>query len=193
MKMHHMKLKSALAKFGPMVATTSDDDLKVLLSDAANGFTQEEQEEVFAALKKGVEEPPKQTPEGGTSTVPQATTGSEIQIPDFEPADLANPVKFKEYVQWLLSIPGNTKLKFDLMKVESIREVRYEGVKDSPVDIVGIRIKDNKPYLGGTLIPVKHAVQHNGYIAEGKNWFALEGSQLADVMNTNKMFYIVKK
>lgn len=189
--MHHMKLKSALAKFGPMLATTTEDDLKVLLADPENGYTPEEQEEVLAALKSSQ---PDQN--GSAESQPEPTLVKKeegIVIPDFKPEDLANPKKFKEYVQWLLTIPGNTKLKFDLMKVESIREVRYEGVKDSPVDIVGIRIKDNKPYLPGTLIPVKHAVLHNGYIAEGKNWFGLEGSQLADVMNTNKMFYIVKK
>lgn len=192
--MHHMKLKSAVAKFGPMLATTSEEDMKVLLADPENGYTAEEQEEVLAAIKKPVEsEAPKENNATNQAIPKLKAIGEEVEIPDFKPEDLANPKKFKEYVQWLLTVPGNTKLRFDLMKVESIREVRYEGVKDSPVDIVGIRIKDNKPYLSGTLIPVKHAVLHNGYIAEGKNWFGLEGSQLADVMNTNKMFYIVKK
>lgn len=55
------------------------------------------------------------------------------------------------------------ELVFELYKAKPLRRTRYAGVKESPMDFVGIELVNNKPEHT-TKIPVKVALEHNAQI-----------------------------
>lgn len=57
----------------------------------------------------------------------------------------------------------NENFTFELYKVESVMKVRFPGVKDSPSDFVGVKVKDDKP-IQTTKIPIKVAHELNSQI-----------------------------
>lgn len=203
--MHHKKLSAALAVFQPMVdAGTDPDAVKKAIIDAKHGdeikYTAEEVDEIFSNLKPAGDKPVTPSPEIQTpkvpTPVPAASETKKLTIPKFDTKSLKGE-EFRKFLKFLQSVPGNTKLKFNLMKVESERKIRFRGVEGSPVDIVGVRVRDEKPYIKETLIPVKHALTTNGFVVdfpdeEGGGW-ELRGSQLADNSNPNKMFYFLSE
>lgn len=113
-----------------------------------------------------------------------ATKKSELEAIDLSDFDYKNLTgeSFKRYVEIVgdrnfrvaneetgKRIPVNGKLKgdemrhFSLYNVEVIRRTRYEGVQGSPVDFVGVKIKNETP-INTTLIPVKTAIELNAQI-----------------------------
>lgn len=198
--MHYKRLEAALAVYQPMVDAGNDPEtVKQAIIDAKAGdapkYSVEEVEEIFGSLKPAGSEGVGATgSNSSTDTQDPVKEQKGLSIPKFSTEALKGD-DFKNFMKFLQSIPGNTKLKFNLMKVEADKKVRYRGVPDSPMDIIGVRVRDAKPYLKETLIPVKHALIMNGYVheyseEEGGGW-ELRGSQLADNSNQNKMFYFL--
>lgn len=183
--MHHMKLKAAVAKFQPLIDSGyTPDQLSEELKKEEYNYSEEEQSEIMQALHEanGGEK-------GGGENPNKSNNGGEPAAPKFDYSDLKGD-KFKEYMKHIASLNGNEKRVFEQYKVEVIKKPRYKGVEGSPVDIIGIRIKDNKP-LNSTLIAIKHASTQNGFIREDEDgeFFELVGSQVAE----NGRFYLLKQ
>ncbi len=186
--MHHMRLKSALEKFQPKIAAgAGPDEIESELKSEEYGYSEEEQKEIIDALHKANS--------GSTSSQPPASTGKPHDTIEpkavksqFNYDDLKGE-EFKNYMNHIKSLNGNEKRTFKLMRVEVIKKVRYKGIKDSPVDVIGVRIKDSKPIMT-TLIPVKAATSQNGFIHEDEDgvFFELLGSQV----ETNNRFYFLQ-
>lgn len=189
--MHHMRLKKALETFQPKIdAGATPEEIKAELEKEEYGYNEEEQADILEALhdanagKSGGNPPPPPPPPGsenkGNSEGPKA--------PQFDYNNMKGE-ELKRYMKHLRSLNGNEKRTFKLMRVEVIKKVRYKGIKDSPMDIAEIRIKDPKPIMT-TLIPVKAATAQNGFIREDEDgeFFELLGSQV----ETNQRFYLLQ-
>lgn len=201
--MHHMRLKKALETFQPKIdAGATPDEITVELQKEEYGYTEEEQAEILKALHA------ENAGNGETGTPPEAgTQGAPPPPASVAPVGSSNPgnsegpkaprfdynnltgEEFKKYMNHIASLNGNDKRTFKLMRVEVIKKVRYKGIKDSPVDVIGVRIKDSKPIIT-TLIPVKAATVQNGFIREDEDgeFFELLGSQV----ETNQRFYLLQ-
>lgn len=185
-----MRLKKALETFQPKIdAGATPEEIKAELEKEEYGYNEEEQAEILDALheanagKSDGNPPP---PPEGESNKESQKTGSDA--PKFDYNNLKGE-ELKRYMKHLRSLNGNEKRTFKLMRVEVIKKVRYKGIKDSPMDIAEIRIKDPKPIMT-TLIPVKAATAQNGFIREDEDgeFFELLGSQV----ETNQRFYLLQ-
>jgi hypothetical protein len=61
------------------------------------------------------------------------------------------------------SLQENKSYDFVLMKAVPVMQARFPGMKDTPFDYVGIRVKENKA-VHSTRIPVKTALEFNRQI-----------------------------
>jgi hypothetical protein len=101
----------------------------------------------------------------------------------------------KKYYELLNQLDGNVHLTFEVKKVDVIRDQRYEGVENSPVDLVGVIIKETKN-IHTTKIPVKHALQFIGRLEfpmrKDPSYFNIVGSQINPGHPAVGRFYFVK-
>ena len=100
---------------------------------------------------------------------------------------------YRDYCMLLQSLPERNNYNFAVMKVEPLKKVRYVGVKESPVDIVGVRIKDVKPVIAKTRVTPKQAMQANGKLVKipDSDVYELIGGQFFN--EGNNQFYFLKK
>ena len=96
--------------------------------------------------------------------------------------------EFFAYNELIDELDLNKSFDFEEYRVEQITKVRYKGIKDSPVDVIGIRIKDNKP-IKITRIAVKHAIANNGFLKVEDDLKTIEGAQFTH----NNRYYLLKK
>jgi hypothetical protein len=165
--MHHMKVKKAQSLVG-----NEKDAGKIIDILLANEFTNEEALEFVKLSDQGgtnAPEKPKHNPNDG------------LDLEGFNYKDLTGG-SFKKYVELVGDrsavfewdergnpIPITSKLRQDdhydfvLMRVDVVRKVRFPGVKDSPVDYVGLRVKDDTP-IHTSRISVATALEYNAQI-----------------------------
>lgn len=103
----------------------------------------------------------------------------ELELSGFNYEDLTGD-SFKEYVRMVGdhsaieivngeevpihgSLQENKSYDFVLMKAVPVMQARFPGMKDTPFDYVGIKVKENKP-VHTTRITVKTALEHNRQI-----------------------------
>lgn len=79
------------------------------------------------------------------------------------------------------TLQENKSYDFVLMKAVPVMQARFPGIKDTPYDYVGIRVKESKP-IHTTRIPVKTALEFNRQIlnahsraGHGKYYFLKKG------------------
>lgn len=177
--MHHMTLKAAVGKFQPLIDEgKTPDQVKAELEKEEYGYSDVDISEILKALH-----------EANSGDNPNNKSKVQGDAPKFDYSDLKGE-NFKEYMQYIASLDGNEKKVFDLYRVEVIKKPRYKGIQNSPVDIVGVRIKDVKP-ISSTLIPIRHASTQNGFVRvdEEGEFFELIGSQVSE----NGRFYLLKQ
>lgn len=133
MALHYMTLKAAVSKYN----TVPVDQLEAALQADEKKFTAEDIAEIIAEINN---------------------TPQQIQQPiknDEQKAKVLDLTKFDyskldsksliELFELMATLNDNTKYPFAEYRVEILRGERFEGMKDSPVDIIGIRLKDSKP------------------------------------------------
>jgi hypothetical protein len=128
--MHYKRLESALNKFSPLPEVDWEEAIKV---DEAN-YTEEERAEILQHLKN-----PKAPSEKPSATAPQTTK----KVAKYE-----GVIKDETFLALLNKMNGlmdNEKYPFGEFRVEVLKGERYEGLENSPVDIIGVRIKDSTP------------------------------------------------
>lgn len=101
---------------------------------------------------------------------------------------------FIDYCKLVEGLPQREMFDFMVMRVEAVRKVRYKGIKDSPVDVVGIRIVDMKPIHPGTRITTKQVFEMNGHIRIDDDVAEIIGGhfQVGDPREI-KQYYLLKK
>ncbi len=175
--------KAAVKRYKDMVATSSAEDIKLAISEDDKGFTADEVEEIFAAIAAGSND--NEGEDGETPTNPLAD-----KLAKFDYENL-NGKAFIDYCQLVQSLQLNDKYTFELMHVSVARKERFVGVPNTPIDVVGIVIKNSKPIIT-TKIHVKDALNTNGRllpIEEGSDKYELVGSQTPG----SGRFYLLKK
>lgn len=180
--LHHKTKESAIKKYSHLSSKTTD--LLAALKEDDNKYSDEDITEIVEAIvvKK-------------TDTEPQK---SLLVLDGFDYENLSGE-SFKKYCLYVQSLQLEDRYVFEQYKVEAIKKVRFRGVKDSPIDIIGIKLVNTKPTTV-TKIGVKHALIFNGRVLEIINndtkeveGWELIGSQLADSANKNMHYYLLKK
>jgi hypothetical protein len=82
--------------------------------------------------------------------------------PDFDYTKLSGKA-FQEYIEHIDSLPLHDMCDFELYAVKPVRVERYPGLKDTPIDFVGLTLRNTTPEHK-TRIPVKVAKEYNNQI-----------------------------
>ena len=186
--MHHTQIKAAVKKYAADFEVKGSTGIKLQLLE--DNFSDEDADEIIKALEAntGEEEPPKKAVEKVAS--PNATIAAKLA--GFNYGENFKGESFAKYGELVQKLPHEKMFDFEVMKVEAITKVRYKGVKDSTVDIVGVRIIDSKPKMTTRVSP-KVALAQNGQIVrdEDGEFFEVVGQQFHQ--RGNGLFYFLKK
>ncbi len=131
----------------------------------------------------------------------RSKTGAETNSPNaslnlsrFDYSNLKGDA-FKEYLLLVAGLRLDDKYDFEEHVVNPIKEDRFEGVENSPVDVVGIRLKSPGNPERVTRMALKHALAFNGKIQETKTGkhFTISGGQWTEHTNSRCVYYLLKK
>jgi hypothetical protein len=177
--MNVLRKQSALRKLNDFLQKNMsiEEAIAALHQDEAK-YTEEEINEISDSF----------TVEDGTSSLPQPeeiktvpASKGKLDLSKFDYKNLTGE-SFKEYVKLVGDrsyvevdreegtespvvglLKENDMYDFQLHKVDVVMKVRFPGVKDSPMDFNGVRVKNETPELI-TRIPVKTALELNAQI-----------------------------
>ena len=124
--MHHMQLKAAVKKFSGI----PEIELREAIASDEAKYSPEDIDEIIKAINNPAPDDEKAAP------AKAKTIKYEGEIKNEE---------FLNLVKKMHGLKEREKYAFGEFRVEVLREERYEGIKDTPIDIVGIRFKDTKP------------------------------------------------
>lgn len=184
--MHYKTKESAVKKYGHLAA--DPDALRKAIAEDDNRYDEAECNEIFEAITK---------PAAAGKTANPAN--AKVKAPAGPNAELAEKLKefdydelrgdsFNKYCLLVQSLQTDKLYDFEQYLVEPIKKVRYRGVKDSPVDTIGFKVKNVKP-VNTTRIPVKHALQTNGLLKEVEGEYELVNDQFSH----NGRYFLLKK
>jgi hypothetical protein len=190
------KVKNAVVEYQEDFDTIGPD---LVRNDMlAKGFTEQEATEVISALSSDSTAPVATKP---VAAKPKAKAATEVTTYDPENPNNSIADKLKSfnyqnleheelarYYELLESLPHNQMYDFEVHKVKVLRQERFEGVPNSPVDVVGVVLESTKPLISTRVYP-QNAIAQNGRLVRGRNYFEIVGQQFHE----NKRFYILKK
>ena len=196
--MHHTQINSAVTKFTADFKTLGESGVKVKMLEA--GIAEPDADIIIEAIKKvEVVSPTASNDNSGTGIapvvqMPVSKTPNDAIKDKLEGFDYNNlkGESFAKYGEVFQGLSANEMFDFQVMKVEAIKKVRYKGVKDSPTDIIGIRIVDSMPKYT-TRVNSKTAIAQNGRIERDPDgdFFEVIGQQFDQ--RGNGLFYLLKK
>lgn len=185
------KIKEAVAEYEEDFDTTGADLVKLDL--LGKGFSDQEADEVIEVLASKGKTKPKRSakPKADTEeqTIASESLNSKIadNLKTFNYENLEGE-QLAKYYELLESLPHGELFDFEVYKVKVIRQERFEGVPNSPIDVVGIVLESTKPIITTRVYP-KTAIAQNGRLVRGRNYFEIIGQQFHE----NKLFYLLKK
>lgn len=186
--MHHMKFKAAVSKYAADFKAKGSDVVKLQMLE--DGIAEADADEVIEALSTEEVKAPEVIE--AVKPVEKAYSPNEAikdKLAAFDYSNLKGE-SFAKYGELVQSLPQNQKFDFEVMQVKAIQKVRYKGVKDSPVDIIGVAIENNVPKMT-TRVSNKTALTQNGSIVRDEDFFELVGQQFHQ--RGNGLFYFLKK
>jgi hypothetical protein len=167
--MNIKKKEAAVKKYFPLLSEKSIEEVTELIKADEKGYAESEVAEIAAALLEGpktVQDSPKKSPNAG------------LDLSAFNYKELTGK-KFKEYVELVgdrnytefdsesgeeKSVNGTLLLDdvYDFVqhRVDVVMKARFPGVKDTPYDFNGLRVKNDTPEHT-TRISVRHALEFN--------------------------------
>lgn len=187
MPLHYKTKEAAMKKHGEL--KEDPEALQKALKGDKNSYTDAEIKEILDAILN----PSSVTPAAGKAAKEKRPAGPNDKIleklQEFDYENMRGET-FKDYCLFVQSLQQDTMYDFEQYLVEPIKKVRYRGVKDSPVDTIGFTIKNNKP-VNTTRVPVKHALQTNGFVKEypEDGFFEVLNGQF----HHNGRFFLLKK
>lgn len=209
--LHYKVKEAAFKKYG----TLQGDDLGKAVNADKNNYTEEEVAELVEHIEK-TQKKYAQGPKDKLAEEQPDTAIGDVQAPANKLGPPEDPNKwirpylkvfdyakltsesFKKYCMLVQSLTQEAKYDFELYHVEVIKRDRYRGVKDTPVDTVGFRMRNTTP-INKTRIPVKHALSMNGRVepfldeqGDEIGGFETIGCQL-DHNGINGRYYLLKK
>jgi hypothetical protein len=93
---------------------------------------------------------------------------------------------FTEYAKFVAKLNGNESHVFDVFKIDPIKQQRYKGMSGSPVDIIGIEIKNDTP-IHSTKMALRNANTLNGIVIDE------DGNCVSAQFENTKRIYLLKK
>ena len=187
------KIKDAVAEYQQDFDTLGAD---LVRNDVlAKGFTEQEAEEVIEALSVDASKPVAAKPKPKTKVTaeapvfdpenPNSRIADKLKVLDYENLEGEELAKYYELLE---SLPHSELYDFEVYKIKVRRQERFEGVPNSPIDVVGIILESTKPVISTRVYP-KTAIAQNGRLERGRNHFEIFGQQFHE----NKLFYLLKK
>lgn len=162
----------------------SHEDAVYALQNDPSAYTEDEQKEIIAARA------------GNPKPTPAPVNPLKQQLSQFEYSGRFEGKDFLEYNRLTATLIMDQKYDFDVVRVRPIKAVRYEGVKDSPIDIVGVEILDATP-IKTTRIPAKMMRDFNGMLEEGSKgqYFTIIGGHFGNISGTGSYgeYYLLNK
>jgi hypothetical protein len=130
-------------------------------------------------MEKEFDQQPETNSKSQKADIQKASPNDELDLSGFNYEDLTGD-SFKDYVRLAgdhsaMEVVGgeevpirgtlqeNKSYDFVLMKAVPVMQARFPGMKDTPFDYVGIKVKEPKP-IHTTRITVKTALEHNRQI-----------------------------
>lgn len=191
MALNATQLKNAIEKFKDLTG----EELETAIKD---NYNEENALQLLNAIK-GAKDGPAPESKDESSKNPDPIDPVQEIIKELKAIDTSDGLKGKDckrYYELLSQLDGNVHLTFEVKKVDVIRDKRHEGVEGSPIDIIGVSIKESKA-INTTNIPVKHALQFIGRLEfplrRDENYFNIVGSQINPGSPAVGRFYFVKK
>jgi hypothetical protein len=188
------QIKALVSEYQKDFGDTGEDLVRIDL--LGKGYTHQEVEEVIAALTKGLTDGqivtksvPKNTtkPTPKEATEPSPNEDIKARLAKIDHNSLHGE-RFADYFELVESLPADKMYDFEVVKVETINQTRFEGVPGSPIDVIGIRLTSTKP-VATTRVYAKTAIAQNGRLVRGRNYFEVIGQQF----HQNRLFYLLKK
>lgn len=161
------KLNAAVKKHSAVSYETRDALISALESDPAD-YSKDDIEDILFALQNGSNDKPAED--------------NKIDLSEFDYKNLVGD-SFRKYIgivgdraytdfnkdtgTEIKGVNGTMKLEemavFCLYRVDVVRVQRFPGMKDTPIDFRGVKVKDEKP-VHTTKIPVRIALENNAQI-----------------------------
>jgi hypothetical protein len=177
--MHHLKKKrfASLKEQG----TTAEELKKLILED---GNTEEEANALLAELFTGTSPNPLPTvtaAAGGDHSAPNVNPPGETEgeapaqskgHPKFDYKNLTGE-NFKKYEAYVHGLPWHDMHDFLVYKVNPVITERYSGLKDTPKDMTGIDIINDRP-IHQTRVDVKTALEMNAQVRNSGRYYLLK-------------------
>lgn len=175
--MNHQRKKAAVTKYAELHKNgATKEELVDALSSDEKEYTTEEVAEIYQALvETNSDATGTKPPDPGTKTSDNVTKPPPLptKIASVNPNDnlgLANfdyknlrDGEWSKYQELVDSLPLYGQYDFHLFRAKPLFRDRYPGIKDSPVDMVGIEIKNDTPEHR-TRVSVMVAKEFNGQI-----------------------------
>ena len=197
--MHHTQIKSAVTKFTADFKTLGESGVKVKMLEA--GIAESVANIIIEAIKKVEVTSPASEASTKETNFPAPVVKMPVskspndaikdKLAEFDYNNLKGE-SFAKYGELVQSLPINEKFDFQVMQVEAIVKERYKGVKDTPKDIVGIKIVNSTPKYT-TKVNSKTAIAQNGRVERDPDgdFFEVIGQQFNQ--RGNGLFYLLKK
>lgn len=187
--LHYKTKESAVKKYGHLVE--DPEALKKALAEDKNNYTDEELKDLLESfITPGSAEPKAGNTGTKPAKAPKATSPNDKiadKLKEFDYEELRGE-SFKKYCLLVQSLQLDQLYDFEQYQVEPIKKVRFRGVKDSPIDTIGFKIKNNKP-INTTRIPVKYAISTNGKVVEHEDGWEL----ISDQFGHNGRYFLLKR
>jgi hypothetical protein len=192
--MQEEKIKALVAEYQEDFKETGPDLVRLDL--LGKGYSEQEADQVIEALTKEPEKDSKEknakgqtAPKQSTKAIAEQSPNDEIK-PKLAKIDYENlhGESFAEYGELVESLPADKMFDFVVVKVEAIKQTRFEGVDGSPIDTIGVKLTSTIP-VSATRVYAKTAIAQNGRIYRGRTYFTVEGQQF----HQNRLFYLLKK
>lgn len=169
--MHHLKKKSALEKFTPLAEQMSPEELLQAILADDKGYSEEEANEIIAALDpKAPPAPKKEEPKEEQFKVP--TQSETLGLDRFNYSNLTEK-SFEEYEALLRHLPAHKQFDFERVKAKALRKELYPGLPQSPIVMYGVKVESTSPDHV-TRMEARHALELNRQVGNSGLYYLLK-------------------
>lgn len=171
MALHHATKKSAVEKYSALVKEGKPiEDIKLAISLDEKGFDEAGVDEILAAVLGDT----KGKPETKKEEKPRVKSQSEtLGLDRFDYRNLKGE-SYEEYLKMVTEkLFAHVQYRFCCYKARPIKKERYPGLRDTPVDIIGVLIESDIP-INRTKIEARHAIDLNKQLGNSGMYYLLD-------------------
>ncbi|MDP4264917.1 MAG: hypothetical protein Q8941_20480 [Bacteroidota bacterium] len=146
------QFQEAIKKYASQKQPTIDETSELIQID---GIAKEDADKIAAGIFG-------QLMNVGSNAKPLQPAAPPIEIKKFDFKNLTGD-NWTAYLAFIDTLPWGRHFKFSLYAAVPIMKERYPGLKDTPIDMVGLTIKNDVP-VNTSSIPIRIAKEYNAQI-----------------------------